>query len=165
MNNAATTLSDFDKLTDFSNLYKAHRKAKRSKNNKIEVISFEMQLAFNLTRLREQLLNGTYRISGYYSFYVFEPKKRLIHALYYQDRVVQHCLCDEILAPVIDKKLIYDNCACRIGKGLHFSLDRLTYFLRKFYSKYQNNGYFLKCDIKKFFDSIDHDVLKEKLKG
>lgn len=62
------------------------------------------------------------------------------------------------------KFMIYDNVACRIGKGTHFGMDRLTYFLREHYKKYGTKGYILKYDVSRFFDSIDHDVLKEQIK-
>lgn len=65
-------------------------------------------------------------MQDYYSFAVYDPKHRVIHALHYRDRVVQHCLCDEVLALIIDKKLIYDNSACRIGKGTHFAIGRIS---------------------------------------
>ena len=68
-----------------------------------------------------------------------------------------------MLAPILDKKLIYDNSACRIGKGTHFAIGRVSKFLYDFYNKQATNGYFLKCDIRKFFDNIDHLVLKQKL--
>ena len=154
----------FSRLYDFQNLYKAHLKARKGKRSKREVANFELNLSSNLVKLSQSLRDGTYVISGYYSFLVFEPKRREIHALHYIDRVVQHCLCDEILEPVLDKRLIYDNTACRKGKGTHFALKRVSHFLIDYYRKNKtNDGYFLKCDIRKFFDSIDHDILKQKL--
>ena len=153
----------FEDAFSFQNLYKAHRVARLGKQKNREVIEFEMNLGSNICKLQEKLLSGEYDISGYYDFMVHDPKDRVIHALHYSDRVVQHCLCDEIIASVLDKKLIYDNAACRIGKGTHFALDRTTRFLREFYRKHGCDGYFLKCDISKFFDSIDHCVLWKKL--
>ena len=157
-------MTDFEKIWNFQNLYKAHKTARLGKRDVNEVIDFELELASNLTRLSDSIRNKTYRMSGYYSFYVHDPKEREIHALHYVDRVVQHCLCDEVLAPLLDKKLIYDNAACRINKGTHFALQRVTGFLRDYYRKYGYDGYFLKCDFRKFFNSIDHEVLKHKLK-
>lgn len=157
-------MTDYEKIFNFNNLYKAHIVARRGKRNTREAIEFEMNLSENLTLLSEALKNKTYRINGYYSFAIYDPKHRIIHALHYRDRVVQHCLCDEVLAPIIDKKLIYDNAACRIGKGTHFAIRRVSEFLHQFYNKYGTHGYFLKCDIQKFFDNIDHNVLKNKLK-
>ena len=157
-------MSEYEKICDFQNLYKAHLAARRGKRDTKEVIAFELNLAENLIKLTDELKNGTYQVSGYYSFVVHDPKDRVIHALHYRDRVVQHCLCDEVLAPVLDRKLIYDNAACRIGKGTHFAIRRLNRFLHEFYRRYGTDGYFLKCDIRKFFDHIDHSVLKRKLK-
>lgn len=157
-------MTDYEKICDFQNLYKAHTVARRSKRTTREVIDFEMNLAENLTSISEMLKNGTYKMSGYYSFMVHDPKDRVIHALHYRDRVVQHCLCDEVLAPTLDKKLIYDNSACRIGKGTHFAIERVSKFLTEFYKKSGTDGYFLKCDIRKFFDNIDHELVKQKLK-
>lgn len=157
-------MTDYEKICDFKNLYRAHTVARRGKRHTHEVIEFEMNLADNLTGISDSLKNGTYTMSGYYSFMVHDPKDRIIHALHYCDRVVQHCICDEVLAPTLDKKLIYDNAACRIGKGTHFALDRLSGFLHDYYKSHGAEGYFLKCDVRKFFDNIDHAVLKEKLK-
>lgn len=156
-------MTDYEKIYDFQNLYKAHTVARRSKRDTREVIEFEMNLGDNLTTLSDALKNGSYKMQDYYSFAIYDPKYRMIHALHYRDRVVQHCLCDEVLAPILDKKLIYDNAACRIGKGTHFAIGRVSKFLDDFYHRYKVEGYFLKCDIRKFFDNIDHAVLKQKL--
>ena len=157
-------LLSFDSLWNFQNLYRAHRKARLGKRHKREVILFEKNLAMNLTSLSRSIRDGSYRMSGYYHFYVYEPKKRNISALHYRDRVVQHCLCDELLGPLLEKRLIYDNAACRTGKGLSFALKRLTGFLTDHYRHHGNQGYFLRCDIRKYFDSVDHEILKEKLR-
>lgn len=156
-------MTEYEKICDFQNLYKAHKVARLGKRDVKEVIDFELNLSKNLTLISDSLKNKTYQMSGYYSFYVHDPKERKIHALHYVDRVVQHCLCDEVLAPTLDKKLIYDNAACRIGKGTHFAIERVNGFLRAHYNKNGANGYFLKCDIHKFFDSIAHEILKRKL--
>lgn len=154
----------YEEVYKFENLYKAHKAACRGKRNTKEVIDFELDLSENLVKLSKSLKNKTYRMRGYYCFYVHDPKTRKIHALHYIDRVVQHCLCDEVLVAHIDKKLIFDNAACRTGKGTHFALNRLSLFLHRYYNKNGANGYFLKCDIKKFFDNIDHIVLKQSLR-
>lgn len=158
-----TIMNDFEKIWSFENLYKAHCSARKGKRGEKEVIEFEMNLGRNLTKLSDEIRSGKYKLRGYYTFMIHDPKERIIHALYYPDRVVQHCICDEVLMPLIDQKLIYDNAACRKNKGTHFALDRLSGFLHRFYKEHKDEGYFLKCDIRKFFDSIDHEVLKEKL--
>ena len=156
-------MTDFEKIWDFQNLYKAHKAARLGKRDTKEVIDFELNLSENISYLSDAIKNKTYKMSGYYSFYVHDPKKRKIHALHYVDRVVQHCLCDEVLSYVLEKRLIFDNAACRKNKGTHFALKRVKTFLHEYYKQCGSNGYFLKCDIKKFFDSIDHVVLKSKL--
>lgn len=167
-------MTDYEKICDFENLYKAHRAARLGKRNTAEVVQFEMNLSMNLIRISDALKNKTYRMSGYYSFMIHDPKNRTIHALHYVDRVVQHCVCDEVLSKLIEPRLIYDNAACRIGKGTHFALDRVEGFLHEYVRKNRHDdkdgtdvaaGYFLKCDIQKFFDNIDHQILKEKLYG
>lgn len=72
-------------------------------------------------------------------------------------------MCDNVLMPQLDKRLIYDNAASRKGKGTHFAMDRLTEFIRKFHRRHGTSGYILKCDISKYFDRIDHDVLLSML--
>ena len=123
-----------------------------------------MNLAENLSRMSMDLKNHAYRMKGYYHFTIYEPKERAIFAAYYQDRVLLHCVCDEIIAPLLAPRLIYDNAACQKGKGTHFALDRFSGFLREHYKLHGRNGYVLKCDIAKYFASIDHTVLKGKLK-
>ncbi len=156
-------MTEFEKIWSFRNLYKAHLSARRGKRDTKEVIQFELNLGSNLVRLSNAIRNKTYRISGYYHFQVHDPKEREIHALHYVDRVVQHCICDEVLSVILEKRLIYDNAACRIGKGTHFALERFDHFLHDYYREHRSEGYVLRCDIQKFFDNIDHDVLKYKL--
>ena len=153
----------YDELCSFENLYRAHKAARKGKRHKREVIEFEVNLAENLCQLQRELQARTYRQRGYYHFMVYEPKARSIYAPYYIDRVVQHCLCDNILAPMLEPRLVYDNAACRVGKGTHFAINRLSHFLTEYYRRHGTTGYFLKCDVRKYFDNIDHSVLQQKL--
>lgn len=155
--------NEYEKIYCYESLYQAHKMARRSKQNKKEVILYEMRLTENLEKLRYHLKNHTYRIRGYRKFLIYDPKKREIQALHYGDRIVQHSLCDNVLGPYLENHLIYDNSACRKGKGTHFALDRLTHFLRQYYRNYGGSGYILKCDVRKYFNSIDHEVLKQKV--
>ena len=157
-------MRDFEKVYDFYNLYKAHLKARRGKQCAREVVDFELNLAARLTELSESIRDGSYSLSDYYEFKVYDPKIRNIHALHYKDRVFQHCLCDEVIAPLIERKLIYDKAACRKEKGTHFAMGRLSHFMSSYYWKENSaNGYVLKCDIRKYFENIDHEILKNKL--
>jgi hypothetical protein len=94
---------------------------------------------------------------------IHDPKDREIQALSYGDRVLQHCLCDNVVAPLLEKRLIYDNCACRKGKGTHFGIRRLTDFFREYYKTHGAEGWILKADIKKYFPSVHHATLIDRL--
>lgn len=114
--------------------------------------------------MHNQLIEGTYKVSGYHKFFVYEPKKREIQALLYKDRVVQHALCDLYLYPLLTARFIYDNGACQKGKGTDFALNRISQFFARYYNENKTNkGYILKADIHHYFPSINHDVLKAML--
>ena len=154
-----------NEIFTFENLYKSHKECRRSKQHKGEVIRFEINLAFNINNIIKEILNKNYKIGKYKKFTIYDPKERIIEALPYKDRVVLLCFCRQVLIPRIDKRLIYDNVACRKGKGTEFGRVRLDQFLLREYLKEKNNNfYYLKCDIKKYFPSIDHKILLEKLK-
>ncbi|NCB48910.1 MAG: RNA-directed DNA polymerase, partial [Clostridia bacterium] len=159
--------NNYDKLFSFEYLLRAYQISRRGKRGKRDVIKFENNLSLQLVKMYKELLNKKYRISNYKRFTIYEPKKREIQALSFKDRVILHAICDNFVTPEFEKRLIYDNCACRKNKGAHFGLNRLTYFLRSFYNvsdfKNTQKGYILKCDITKYFQSINHEVLKEML--
>lgn len=154
---------EYEIMYNFDRLYEAYKKCRRGKTQKTEVIQFELNLSEELVKLQEEIKSKTYQIGTYYKFTIYDPKKREIQALPFRDRIVQHNLCDNILAPLMERHLIYDNSACRKGKGTHFAMNRLSGFFRNYYKKYGSKGYILKCDIHKYFDSIDHKVLKTRL--
>ena len=162
--NSGADMTDYEKICDFQNLYNAHKKARCGKRHKKDVILFENNLSHNLWKIKMSLENHSYKIGKYNKFMIHDPKDREIQALSYSDRVVQHALCDEVLTPFFDKRLIYDNCACRIGKGTHFGLNRLSKFMHEHFKMYGSEGYILKCDIRKYFPSISHEVLKNRIK-
>ena len=146
-----------EEIFTFENLYDAYKGCRKSKQHKGEVIRFEVNLSSNITKLMDEIITKKYRLGKYKEFLIYEPKERVIEALPFRDRVVIKCFCDVALRDKIDKKLIYDNAACRKEKGTTFAIKRLEKFLRNEYSKERNNRiYFLKCDIRKYFQSIDH---------
>lgn len=157
-------VGDYEKIYRFENLYKAFRESRKEKSGKAEVIIYELRLTENLWYLHYLLKTRTYRPSPYHTFWIHDPKLREIQALSFGDRVLQHSLCDNVLRPYFEPRLIYDSASCRIGKGSHFAMDRLSGFMRDFYKKHGTQGYVLKCDVKKYFDNINHDVLKYKLR-
>ncbi len=154
----------FEEIITYENLYKAHRVARLGKRNKKEVIEFEMNLSQSLWNMYYDLIYDKYKIGNYHCFKIYDPKEREIQAIGYRDRILQHVLCDNYLMPLLDSKLIYYNVACRKGKGTSLAIKALRKFMTKHYKKYGNSGYFIKADIRKYFDNIDHDLLKIKLK-
>ena len=155
---------NIEQIFTFENLYNSHKKCRCSKQQKGEVIRFEINLGSNIKKIMDEILSKKYKIGEYKKFYIYEPKERLIEALPYKDRVIIHCFCEYCLIPKIEKKLIYDNVACRKNKGTLFGIERLKYFLRSAYRKYQsNNFYYLKCDISKYFPNINHKILMSLL--
>ena len=145
----------FSQITSFENLYLASRKARKGKRLKNNVITFEKNIEDELFRLQEELIAKTYTPGRYREFTIYERKPRKISAAPYRDRVVHHALCN-IVEPIFEKSFIFDSYACRKDKGTHKAVDRFTEFCRK-------NRYVLKADIKKYFPSIDHEILFEKI--
>ena len=153
----------FNEIFSFEALYRAHLHGRVSKRTKKPVVRFELNMAEHIYELYSKLQNGTYKLSKYHAFIVYEPKKRQIQTLWYADRVVQHVLCDDVLSPYFSKRAILDNCVCQKGKGSHFALARFEKMLHNFISRHGPNGYFLKCDILKYFPSIPHAQLKNTI--
>jgi len=139
-------------ICSFQNLLAAFWKARRHKSARPYVAAFEFDLERNLLQLEEELLSETYRPGSYHNFYVFEPKKRLVSAAHFRDKVVHHALIN-VIEPIWEPRFIHDSYACRKGKGFHRAVDRAHYFLRR-------HRYVLKGDIVKFYPSVDHQILK-----
>ena len=154
-------MTDFEKVIDFHNMYRAYRRARRGKGFKKSAARFTVAALDGVNALIDQLRNKTYTVSPYNTFKVYEPKERIIQTASFKDKVVQHSLCDNVLLPRLQQVFLYDNCAGQKGKGTLFGLDRLREQMLQFYSKYGRNGYILKCDITKFFYNIAHDQLKD----
>lgn len=156
--------SDFAALADFNNLYASYMEARKGKRWKYSVVRYEVNVLENLMFLHFMLTSKKYHLSPYNRFMVYEPKERLIMYNSFRDKIVQHSLCDQVLEPLLSKTFIYDNYASRKGKGTHFGLDRLEMFMQKYYRQFGADGWVLKCDISKYFYSLDHGVLKSQLR-
>ena len=142
----------FDQIVAFENLLAAARQAQRGKRYSEPVLRFNANLDRELLRLRDELRSQTYCPGAYRTFEIVEPKRRLISAAPYRDRVVHHALC-QVIAPIFERTFIRDSYANRIGFGTHRALRRFQEFAR-------SSRYVLQCDIKKYFPSIDHAMLK-----
>ena len=143
-------------LISFANLHRAAMKARRGKRQRPDVLRFHFNLEQELWRLHDELSRRDYRPGPYRTFTIHEPKVRLISAASYRDRVVHHALCN-VLEPVFERSLSFDSYSCRAGKGTHAAVDRCQEFARRY-------RYVLKADIRKFFPSIDHEILKAALR-
>ena len=142
----------FDQIVSIENLRLAYQKAKKGKSKKSPVIKFSQNVEENLLKIQESLVNKTFTTSHYTTKVVHEPKKRTIYVLPFNpDRIVQHAIMN-VLEPIWDKLFIFDSYACRIGKGIHKGSKKTMEFVRKY-------KYCLKCDVSKFYPSINHDVL------
>lgn len=158
-------LDNYDGVISFENLYKAHRRARLGKRHKKEVIDFELNLSENLWKIHNELKYQEYEVGEYHKFMIYDPKEREIQAISYRDRIVQHCICDNYFTPLLEKHLIYTNVACRKDKGTDFAVKYIRKCLTKISPKRTGNECYLKIDISKYFNSIDHEVLKGKIKG
>ncbi|WP_019499175.1 RNA-directed DNA polymerase [Pseudanabaena sp. PCC 6802] len=144
-------------IVSFANLLDAANKARKRKRYRDNVLDFHYNLELELVTLQKELVAKTYRPGEYRTFQIFVPRPRFVSAAPYRDRVVHHALCN-VVAPILDRALIDDTYANRTGKGTHRALRRLTKFAR-------SSRYVLQCDIKKYFPSIDRNILKELLQN
>ena len=153
----------FDNAISYDNLRKALNRCCRNVRWKDSVVGYELHAPNHTHNLRQDILNGTYKMSPYQKFIIHEPKTREIIATRIRDRQVQMALCENGLYQDITEHFIYDNCACQKGKGVDFALKRMRKHMADFYRKNGEDGYVLKMDIKQFFPSTRHDVAKEAM--
>jgi RNA-directed DNA polymerase len=149
----------FESITSISNLLAAWREFRRGKNSKPDVALFGLELEKQIFELHSELVSGTYRHAPYTDFYVCDPKRRHIHKACVRDRIVQQAIY-RVLYKVYDNHFIYDSFSSRLGKGTHRGVERLERACRKITRNNKSVAHALKCDIRKFFDSIDHQTLK-----
>jgi hypothetical protein len=142
-------------ICSWENVYRAWRRARKGKRGREPAASFEFNLEANLVRLQRELRDKTYRHGAYNSFHIHDPKRRLISAAPFRDRVVHHALC-RVIEPLFERRFVFDSYANRVGKGTHRALDRCQAFARRF-------RYVLPFDVRQFFPSIDHGVLRATL--
>jgi retron-type reverse transcriptase len=142
----------YEALRSFDNLLAAFRQASKGKRGQPGVAAFEHRLEDELLALQAELRGETYRPGPYASFHIHEPKRRLISAAPFRDRVVHHALCN-LTQPLLERGFIADSYANRVGKGTHRALARCQYFARRY-------PYAMACDIRQYFPSIDHAILR-----
>lgn len=147
----------WDQFISVENFHLAAKKAIKSKKNKRSTKEFLEHYEENIEKLRQSLINGTFKTSQYRVFKVYEPKERDIYELpLYPDHILHHALIN-IVGPIWQKMFISDSYACIPNKGLHAASKRIMTFVRR-------NKYFLQCDVKKFFPSINHNIMMNIIK-
>ena len=146
----------FDKIVSLDNLYEADKRARRQKSHRPEVMLFDKNKDKLLLDLQRKLINGEYETSEYYVFKIYEPKEREIFKLpYYPDRIVHHAIMN-IMEPIWVSAFVKGTYSCIRKRGIHKALKDVKFALKD----EVNTQYCLKLDIRKFYPSIDHDILK-----
>jgi len=163
-------MSMYDELCSFRNLHRAFKKAKENKRFSEGVGDFELNLEGELLKLQKEIAGRTYSPRPLRRFSIRDPKTRVIHASHFRDRVVHHALCN-IIQPIFEKSFIYDSFANQTRKGTHKAVAGFDKFKRKVSengrlirnARYSNQviGHILKCDIKHYFQEVDHEVLMD----
>jgi retron-type reverse transcriptase len=145
----------FDQIVLLENLFAAARKAMRGKRGKTPAAACFADLEKVVVDLRDELVSGSWRPGDYYYFTITDPKEREVAAAPFRDRIVHHALV-RVLEALIDPRFIEDSFACRKGKGTHAAMARAQQFTKRY-------RYCLKCDIQKYFPSMDHVLLRAQI--
>ncbi len=145
----------YPQIYNFANLYESFLAARKGKRDRIAVAGFEFDLEHNLLALERELGDQTYRPGPYTNFYIYEPKRRLVSAAPFPDRVVHHALC-RVIEPIWEPRFLNTSYACRKGKGTHKALDQAHAWVRRY--RYAFHG-----DIVKYFPAIDHQIMRRLL--
>ena len=153
----------FDQIIAPENLFAAWDTFKNDKRNKRDVAKFEWHLEKNIFELHRKLKNKTYKHNSYTGFYIIDPKQRHVHKATVRDRVLHHAVFSAI-NPIFEEIFIPTSFACRVGYGTHKGVNVLEEMLMKVSKNHSSPTFILKCDIQKFFDSVDHAILIAMLK-
>ncbi len=149
---------DFCDVISIKNLLSAWKEFRKGKRSNANVASFELCLEENIFHMHKVLSAGIWKSDPYRVSIIQDPKRRTIHAASVRDRVLYQALYRK-LYPVFDRHFIHDVYSSRNFKGTHSGVKRFALFTRKVSKNYTSSGYVLKCDIRKFFDSVDHRIL------
>lgn len=158
----------FESVFSYAHLYDAYRKCRRGVGWKHSTQIYKANACINIRKTQRDLLDGTWKSRGFIEFDIQDRgKQRHIRSVHITERVVQRCLCDYALTPLLGRSLIPDNSASQKGKGMDYAVRRLTTHLRQHYAKHRTEGYILLFDFHDFFGSIRHEaafqILTDKL--
>jgi len=152
----------FEEIISLDNLFSAWREFKKGKLKKQDIARFALDIEEEIFLLHKELKSLTYRHKGYTHFVICDPKRRDVHKARARDRLLHHAIF-RILEPVFDRGFIYDSFSSRKDKGIHKAHNRFQKFAWKLSRNNTKTVWTLKCDIRKFFDSVDHKILLEIL--
>ncbi len=150
----------YNNIICLENLLNAWKEFLNGKRNRKDVQDFQLRLMSNIISLHESLATKTYKHSAYHAFNISDPKPRRIHKAGVKDRLIHHAVY-RVLYPSFNRVFISDSFSCRLKKGTHKAIDRFRTFARKSSQNHTKTVWVLKCDIRKFFASIDQKILKE----
>ncbi len=156
-------IHSFEKIISLENLLESWKEFLKGKRKRKDVQEFGLALVDNIIGLHNELANHTYSHGPYQAFRINDPKPRQIHKSLVRDRLLHHAIYRQ-LYPFFDRTFISDSFSCRNNKGTHKALNRFKVFAHKVSENHTRTCWVLKCDIKKFFENIDHDILLEVLK-
>jgi len=148
----------YQHIISLDNLYEAWKEFVSDKKNKIDIGEFLVYLSQNIYQLHLDLNNKTYIHGSYEQFSINDPKPRIIHKAKVRDRLLHHAIY-RVIYPYFDTRFIFDSYSCRNMKGTHRAINRFRDLARKSSYNHSRTLWVLKCDIRKFFASIDHDIL------
>lgn len=152
---------NFEWVFSYDHLYHSYKMCRRNVAWKASVQKYVTQAPLNVLQTYTRLQKGTFKSSGFFEFDIMERGKlRHIRSVTIGERVVQRCLCDYALVPMLCRTFVYDNGASMKNKGYTFASKRLTQHLHEHYRKYGQTGYVLLFDFSKFFDRVSHRLVK-----
>ena len=153
----------YDDIISVENLLAAWKEFLKGKKDKPDVQEFQLHLMHNILALHKDLHDKTYAHGAYYHFKISDPKPRDIHKATVRDRLLHHAIY-RVLCPYFDRRFIHDSYSCRVGKGTHKAFQQFCTCARKCSKNHTRTCWVLKCDVKKFFASIDQEFLMQILK-
>ncbi|MCX6720660.1 MAG: reverse transcriptase/maturase family protein [Candidatus Staskawiczbacteria bacterium] len=148
----------YNSIISSENLFSSWDKFKSDKQKKRDVLKFEWNLEENIFQLHRDLESGKYKHGAYSSFYLRDPKQRHVHKAEVKDRILHHAVF-KVLNPIFEPTFISNSFSCQTGKGTHKGISTLDKTLRQISSNNFKPCFALKCDVKKFFDTVDHSIL------
>jgi len=148
----------YSKLCSWENLSLAFKKAKKGKTKKDYVIEFQANAIENIEELQKELINENYAPKSLVNFILRDPKTRKISKSHFRDRIVHHALI-QVIEPIFEKSFIYDSCANQIGKGNLFAIKKFDLYKRKVTNNLYSAAFCLKCDVRHYFEEVNHEIL------